>query len=79
MSSFSTAAYRFGHTMLSSSLWRLDENDNEIAAGHLPLKYAFFNPSLMKEYGIDSLFRGMSAHTAQAIDPLLVDDIRNVS
>ena len=78
MSVFSTAAYRFGHTMLSSKLWRIDENDQVIPDGHLPLKYAFFNPALMYKYGIDSLFRGMSASTAQAVDPLLVDDIRNL-
>ncbi len=75
--SFSTAAYRFGHTMLSSQLLRVDENYSTIAAGNLPLQNAFFNPQLIKDHGIDSLLRGLSAQTAQKIDPLLVDDIRN--
>ncbi len=75
--SFSTAAYRFGHTMLSSQLLRLEEDYSPIAAGHLPLQDAFFNPQLIKDHGIDSLLRGLSAQTAQKIDPLLVDDIRN--
>jgi hypothetical protein len=63
--------------MLSSQLLRVDENYSTIAAGHLPLQDAFFNPQLIKDHGIDSLLRGLSAQTAQKIDPLLVDDIRN--
>ena len=39
---FSTAAYRFGHSTLSSQLLRLDENGLEVAAGHVALKNAFF-------------------------------------
>ena len=77
INSFSTAAYRFGHTMLPKQLLRLDKRYRPIAAGNVPLKQAFFNPALIKTHGIDSLFRGLSAQTAQAIDPLLVDDIRN--
>ena len=42
---FSTAAYRFGHSMLSETLLRLDMNGNE--TNHVPLKDAFFNPSLI--------------------------------
>ena len=77
INSFSTAAYRFGHTMLSSELLRLNKRYRPIAAGHVPLKQAFFNPALIKQHGVDSLLRGLSAQTAQAFDPLLVDDIRN--
>ena len=41
---FSTAAYRFGHSMLSSELLRLD-NDGTIAdEGNLALQDAFFRP-----------------------------------
>jgi len=77
INSFSTAAYRFGHTMLPTELLRLNKRYRPIAAGHVPLKQAFFNPILIKEHGVDSLFRGLSAQTAQAVDLLLVDDIRN--
>jgi hypothetical protein len=77
INSFSTAAYRFGHTMLSTQLLRLNKRYRPIAAGHIPLKSAFFNPALIKAEGIESLLRGLSAQKAQAVDPLLVDDIRN--
>ena len=42
MNCFSGAAFRFGHTMLSSQLVRVDSNLLPIANGHLPLMDAFF-------------------------------------
>ncbi|MEE9302839.1 MAG: peroxidase family protein [Thiotrichaceae bacterium] len=75
--SFSTAAYRLGHTMLSSNLLRLDEEGNEIAEGHLSLRNAFFNPDKVREAGIDPILRGFASQTAQAVDPMIIDDVRN--
>ena len=74
---FSTAAYRFGHTMLSSELLRLDTNGEVIEDGNLALRDAFFNPANITDYGIDSLLRGLASQEAQEIDTLLVDDVRN--
>ncbi len=42
--SFSTAAYRYGHSVLSSTLLRLDAIGAEIAQGSLRLRDAFFAP-----------------------------------
>jgi hypothetical protein len=75
--SFATAAYRLGHTMLSPSILRLDEAGNEIEAGHLQLRDAFFQPQNVVESGVDPILRGMATQTAQAVDPMLVDDVRN--
>lgn len=76
-SEFSTAAYRFGHTLLSPELLRLDE-DGEIAdEGNLALLNAFFNPSELEANGIDSILRGATVNVAQELDNELVDDIRN--
>ncbi len=75
--SFSTAAYRLGHTMLSSNLLRLDEEGNEIKEGHLSLRNAFFNPDKVREAGIDPILRGFASQTAQAVDPMIIDDVRN--
>lgn len=75
---FATAGYRFGHTMLSPQLLRLDRNLEEIDEGHLALASAFFNPSaITDEGGIDPILRGMARQVAQQIDTKLVDDVRN--
>ncbi len=67
---FSTAAFRFGHTMLSSTLQ--DGTDEG-----LTLKDSFFNPNLVKINGVDSLFSGLASQKAQEIDTKVVDDVRN--
>jgi len=75
---FSTAAYRLGHSLLSSTLLRLDANGNEIPEGHLALRDAYFNPDLLvTQGGIEPLLRGLAAQTAQDLDLLLVDDVRS--
>ena len=75
---FSTGAYRFGHTLLSSTLLRLDKQGQEIDAGHLPLRDAFFRPDrLLSEGGIDPILRGLARQQCQSIDSYVIDDVRN--
>ena len=74
---FSTASYRFGHSMLSPVLLRLDQNLQPIAAGNLPLANAFFAPQEITTQGIDSLLRGLARQIAQNVDPKIVDGVRN--
>ncbi len=74
---FSTAAYRFGHTMLPTELLRLDENYDEVSEGNIPLRDAFFNPSEVKALGVDPYVRGLITQQAQEIDPQIHDEIRN--
>jgi peroxidase len=75
---FSTAAYRFGHSMLSPTLLRLDRRGRTIAEGNLPLRDAFFAPQLLvAEGGIDPLLRGLAKQKAENVDPYIVDDVRN--
>ncbi len=80
---FSTAAYRFGHSMLSSELSRRDAEGDVIDAGNLSLQNAFFNPGEIYDpsqgtgNGIDPLLRGMTTTIAQEIDTQVVDDVRN--
>ena len=76
-SAFATAAYRFGHSMISPTLLRLDENGQEIAQGNLSLRDAFFQPDKVTESGIDPILRGLSSQTAQAVDTQVIDDLRN--
>ncbi len=74
---FAAAAYRFGHTMLSPQLLRLGADGHPIAEGNLSLSRAFFNPSAITEIGIAPYLRGLAGQRAQAIDPYLIDDVRN--
>ncbi len=75
---FATASYRFGHTMLSPKLLRLDRRLAEIDEGHLDLAKAFFNPtSITNEGGIDPILRGLATQPAQEIDTRIVDGVRN--
>ena len=71
---FSTAAYRVGHTMLSSFLQRINDDGT---ANPLPLQNAFFNPSILQAEGIDNILRGMAMEHAQTVDTWVVDDVRN--
>lgn len=75
---FTTAAYRFGHSMLSSNLLRLNRFLQEIPEGHISLKDAFFVPDvLVEEGGIEPLLRGLAYQPAQDIDIFVVDEVRN--
>ena len=75
---FSTAAFRFGHTLLSSEIQRLNEDGSVIAAGNLSLSDAFFSPGLIAANGgIDPILRGLADGTAQEIDTHVVEDIRS--
>lgn len=75
---FATASYRFGHTMLSSELLRLDRRLDEIDEGHLDLASAFFDPTRLTEGGgIEPLLRGLAKQPAQEIDTLIIDNVRN--
>ncbi|HEX5754880.1 MAG TPA: peroxidase family protein [Arenimonas sp.] len=75
---FSTAAYRFGHSMITPMLLRLDAQGQEIEAGHLPLVDAFFSPQRVRdEGGIDPILRGMAAQACERLDVMVIDELRN--
>ncbi|MEM9436528.1 MAG: peroxidase family protein [Pseudomonadota bacterium] len=72
---FSTAAFRFGHTMVSGHMPRLNEDGSIFGEGHLELLDTFFNPEPVKEGGIDGLLRGQAALHAQELDTKVIDDL----
>ena len=74
---FATSAYRFGHSMLSDSLLRLDRSGESIGEGPLALAAAFFQPAELIEHGIEPLLRGLCIQRAQEVDAQLVDGVRN--
>ena len=71
---FADAAFRVGHTLLSNQLLRVDGEGNTIA--EIPLADAFFDPNEITENGVDSLLAGLASQTAEEIDNLLVDGVR---
>jgi hypothetical protein len=75
---FAAAAYRVGHTLLPSTMLRLDASGGVIAQGNLALRDAFFDPSLLAdEGGIEPLLRGLAAAPSQALDVYMVEDVRS--
>ncbi|MCR9199280.1 MAG: peroxidase [Planctomycetaceae bacterium] len=74
---FSTAAYRFGHSLLSPELQLLDENGEVIDGGNVSLSEAFFRPDQVEAIGVDAILRGASTQLAQELDSHVVDDVRN--
>ena len=78
-SEFSTAAFRLGHSLLSSILERTNEDGSEADQGHLNLFQAFFKPSeLDTEEDVAALIRGLAEGNAQELDNKIVDDVRNL-
>ena len=74
---FATAAYRLGHSLLSSNLLRLGPNRQPVSQGNLPLASAFFNQQELTSVGIDPYLRGLATQRAQELDNQLVDAVRN--
>ena len=75
---FSTGTYRFGHTMLSPQLLRVEDDGSMAPGGALPLADSFFNPTnLSSSDDLDHLLKGLASQKMQEVDTLLVDDVRN--
>ncbi len=74
---FSSAAFRFGHSALSSELLRLGPDGQSIAPGNVLLRDAFFRPDVLQETGMDPILRGLAVQTSQEVDVRVIDDLRN--
>ena len=75
---FTAAAFRMGHTLLNSTLRRLDSNGDMIPQGHMALQDAFFNPfAVLETGGIEPFLQGMGTQIQQNFDAKVIDDVRN--
>ena len=70
---FSTAAFRFGHTLVSSSIDRLADDGTD--EGSMALMDSYFNHSPVEDSGIEAIIRGQLSATAQELDTEIVDDL----
>ena len=76
---FSTAAFRLGHTQLSSEIPRLNTEGEVIPQGNLTLSEVFFpGGQVIQEAGIDPILRGISSSQSQRVDNEIIDDVRNL-
>src|SRR5262249_19717956 len=72
---FGAAAWRFGHSMLSANVIRLDSNNQSI--GSVALQATFFQPNQISSVGIEPYLRGLAHQKVQEIDGLIIDAVRN--
>lgn len=73
---FTTAAFRFGHSILGEDIRFLDGNGLPVAED-IDLKDAFFNPALLQNHSIDSVFKYLASDPASELDTKLVGSVRN--
>ena len=72
LNSFSTAAYRYGHTLIRPFFNRLGSNRQPIGAGRLNLVDAFFNPDQFRlSYGTDPIIRGLVTQNSRRVDEFM--------
>jgi hypothetical protein len=75
---FSAAAFRMGHTLINSSLIRMENDGVEMQTGNIELRDAYFNPTLINiSGGIEPYLIGMATNLQQEFDCKMVDDLRN--
>ena len=75
---FSTAAYRFGHSMVSDKLMLRNPDGSLVDGEAMALSDAFFRPDTFDRVGVDAILRGMASNTAQAMDTEIVNSLRNL-
>ncbi len=73
---FSTAAFRFGHSLLGDDIEFLDNNGIPIA-DEIPLSEAFFNPKALDGVTIESMFKYLASDPASEFDLKVVGSVRN--
>ncbi|HVT91167.1 MAG TPA: peroxidase family protein [Tepidisphaeraceae bacterium] len=73
---FSTAAFRFGHSMVGNDVEFLDNNGEDVH-DDVSFAQAFFNPALLQETGIDPILKYLASDNSQQLDVKIVDPLRN--
>lgn len=58
---FTTASFRFGHSMVGSVLWRVDSGQ-QTPSSVVPVKNTMFMPEILTPSNYDSFLLGMSWH-----------------
>ena len=73
---FSSAAFRMGHTLINSSIVRMENDGGEMS--NVSLRDAYFNPTIINlANGIEPYLKGMATNLQQDFDSKMIDDLRN--
>jgi len=74
---FSTAAFRFGHSMVRPYLSRMDHKYKGMNP-HVQLRDGFFNSDMMYDgLMVDELMRGLLSEPIEEVDPFVTNEISN--
>ncbi len=73
---FSTAAFRLGHSLINDDV-EFFGNDGRAVRDEIALKEAFFNPSLLRETGIEGILKYAASTKSEELDNQIVDSLRN--
>ncbi|MBP0003028.1 MAG: heme peroxidase [Cyanobacteria bacterium SBC] len=74
---FVTASLRIGHTLVSPTILRLDENGEVDPRGNISFFRNFNAPDVTEGEDLDVLFRGLASKFSQNVDTKVADDLRN--
>jgi hypothetical protein len=73
---FSTAAFRFGHSLLAPDVQFLNP-DGTTADPSISLADAFFNPVEIEHTGVDPILKYLATDNAQEVDNKIVPELQN--
>lgn len=73
---FSTAAFRFGHSLLAPDVEFLNP-DGTTQFPEVSLANSFFNPGLVEQTGVDPILKYLTVDNAQEIDNKIVPELQN--
>ncbi len=75
---FATSAYRFGHSIVSGTEAKDDNQGNELASQSLADAFFDTPAQVQANGGVDALLRGILSDETQANDVYTVDELRNL-
>jgi hypothetical protein len=76
MNEFATFAFRFGHSAVSPTIKKIDDEGNDL--GDIKIMESFFKPELISDYdSVGCILKGLSYKKMQEIDTQVIDDLRN--
>ena len=74
---FATAAYRFGHSLVSCELRRVDESYQQLSVIEFKDAFNAFARLLKDKKEIDYVIRGLTSHNSQNLDEKIADGLRD--